>query len=83
MFSQAIGRALDDMGFTELTEVQKKAIPIMKAGRDLVAKAPTGTGKTFAFGIPLIENLDLSRHETQAVVLAPTRELAVQSNSGL
>ena len=83
MFSQAIGRALDDMGFTELTEVQKKAIPIMKAGRDLVAKAPTGTGKTFAFGIPLIENLDLSRQETQAVVLAPTRELAVQINSEL
>ncbi len=77
-FSQAISKALDDLGFTKLTEVQEKSIPIMKSGADLVAKAPTGTGKTFAFGIPLIDRMDVSLNETQGVVLAPTRELAVQ-----
>ena len=55
----------------------------MKSGADLVAKAPTGTGKTFAFGIPLIDKIDVSVNETQAVVLAPTRELAVQIRTEL
>ena len=76
--SPAIARSLDELGFTTLTEIQRKAIPIMKTGTDLVAKAPTGTGKTFAFGIPLIDSVDLTLDKTQAVVLAPTRELAIQ-----
>ncbi|MBQ1955938.1 MAG: DEAD/DEAH box helicase, partial [Clostridia bacterium] len=76
--SPAIEKSLDELGFTELTEIQQKAIPIMKTGTDLVAKAPTGTGKTFAFGIPLIDSVDLSLDKTQGIVLAPTRELAIQ-----
>lgn len=71
---QAVAR----MGFTTLTEVQEKAIPVMLAGRDIIAKAPTGTGKTCAFGIPLIMGVDMEKACPQAVVLAPTRELAQQ-----
>ena len=71
-------QAVERMGFTEMTEVQEKTIPVMMAGRDVIAKAPTGTGKTCAFGIPIIERIDPSRPLPQAVILAPTRELAQQ-----
>ncbi len=71
-------RAVEHMGFTEMTEVQEKAIPLMLAGHDMIAKAPTGTGKTCAFGIPLIAGVDRTANLPQAVVLAPTRELAQQ-----
>ena len=70
-----IHKAVERMGFTELTEVQEKAIPPMLAGRDVIAKAPTGTGKTCAFGIPLILGVQQEKHYPQAVVMAPTREL--------
>ena len=70
-------------GFTEMTEVQEKAIPPMMEGKDIIAKAPTGTGKTCAFGIPLILGLDQSRNYPQAVVMAPTRELAQQITEDL
>ena len=73
-----IHKAVERMGFTEMTEVQEKAIPPMIEGKDIIAKAPTGTGKTCAFGIPLILGLDQTTTDTQAVVLAPTRELAQQ-----
>ena len=53
-----IRQAVERMGFTEMTEVQEKAIPLMLADRDVIAKAPTGTGKTCAFGIPVIEKTD-------------------------
>lgn len=76
--SPAIHQAVERMGFTEMTEIQEKAIPIMMAGHDVIAKAPTGTGKTCAFGIPLIEHVDTAKSYPQAVVLAPTRELAQQ-----
>ncbi len=76
--SPEILQAVERMGFTEMTEVQEKAIPVMMAGKDVTAKAPTGTGKTCAFGIPLIERIDRTKKQTQAVVLAPTRELAQQ-----
>ena len=75
---EQIHKAVERMGFTELTEVQEKAIPPMLAGRDVIAKAPTGTGKTCAFGIPLILELDRTKQYPQAVVMAPTRELAQQ-----
>ncbi len=75
---EQIHKAVERMGFTELTEVQEKAIPPMMAGRDVIAKAPTGTGKTCAFGIPLILELDQAQKYPQAVVMAPTRELAQQ-----
>ena len=78
-----IHRAVERMGFTEMTEVQEKAIPPMMEGKDIIAKAPTGTGKTCAFGIPLILGLDQSRNYPQAVVMAPTRELAQQITEDL
>ena len=78
-----IHKAVERMGFTEMTEVQEKAIPPMMEGKDIIAKAPTGTGKTCAFGIPLILGLDQSRNYPQAVVMAPTRELAQQITEDL
>ena len=80
---EALHKAVEHMGFTELTEVQEKAIPPMLEGRDVTAKAPTGTGKTCAFGIPLIMSLDTSKSVPQAVILAPTRELAQQITEDL
>lgn len=71
-------RAVARMGFDEMTQVQELAIPPMCEGFDLIAKAPTGTGKTCAFGIPLLMGLDAEKPQPQAVVLAPTRELAQQ-----
>ncbi len=82
-FSPEIARAVERMGYTEMTEVQEKGIPPMLAGKDIVAKAPTGTGKTCAFGIPLLMGLDKSRLETQCLILAPTRELARQITEDL
>ena len=73
-----IRQAAAAMGFVTLTEVQEKAIPVMQAGQDIIAKAPTGTGKTCAFGIPLIERVAPEAKNPGAVVLAPTRELAQQ-----
>lgn len=74
----AILQAVEQMGFQQMTEVQSKAIPPMLEGRDVIAKAPTGTGKTCAFGIPLIQRVDTDSSDVQAIILAPTRELATQ-----
>ena len=74
----AILQAVEQMGFQQMTEVQSKAIPPMLKGRDVIAKAPTGTGKTCAFGIPLIQRVDTDSSDVQAIILAPTRELATQ-----
>jgi ATP-dependent RNA helicase DeaD len=71
-------RALDDVGYETPSPVQFEAIPALMAGSDVVTQALTGTGKTAAFAIPLIEAIDRARSGPQAVVLAPTRELAVQ-----
>ena len=76
--SEAIHKAVERMGFAEMTEIQEKTIPVMLAGHDVIAKAPTGTGKTMAFGIPIIERIDPDSEDVQAVILAPTRELAMQ-----
>ena len=70
--SEAIHKAVERMGFAEMTEVQEKTIPVMLAGRDVIAKAPTGTGKTCAFGIPVAEHIDPALKAPQAVILAPT-----------
>ena len=67
-----------EMGFTEPTPVQARAIPVLLEGYDVVGIAQTGTGKTLAFGLPMAERLDPSRAEAQALVLVPTRELAQQ-----
>ena len=69
-------QATQAMGFTEMTEIQEKAIPLMLGGHDMIAKAPTGTGKTVAFGIPILSKVDPASLKPQAVVLSPTRELA-------
>ena len=76
--SEPLKKAVKRMGFTTPTEIQSKALPIMMDGYDIIAKAPTGTGKTCAFGIPLLECLDLSCRDIQAIVVCPTRELCVQ-----
>ena len=70
--------AIKDMGFTTPSTVQAKTIPLMMSGADVNAIAPTGTGKTCAFGIPMLEYVQLNEPEVQEVVLAPTRELALQ-----
>jgi len=69
---------ITDQGFETPTPVQERTIPALLAGRDVIAQAPTGTGKTAAYGLPIVERLDESRLEPQALVLVPTRELAIQ-----
>ena len=76
--SPAIMKALDKKGYVRATPVQAGAIPYFMDWQDVIAKAPTGTGKTFAFGIPMVEHIDPDCEDVQALVLAPTRELAVQ-----
>ena len=72
-------RATQAMGYTEMTEIQQKAIPLMLAGHDFLAQAPTGTGKTVAFGIPILQKAaGFPAGAPKAVVLSPTRELAQQ-----
>lgn len=77
---QEVQEALDSIGFTHPTEIQEKAIPVLleKEGVDIHGQAQTGTGKTLAFGIPLLHRIDLTNKATQGLVVAPTRELAVQ-----
>ena len=76
--SEATMRAIRNKHYTVSTPVQAGCIPPMLAGKDVIAKAPTGTGKTMAFGIPIIERIDPESEAVQAVILAPTRELAMQ-----
>ena len=73
-----IARAIEKMGFTTPTEVQARAIGPLRAGKDLIGQAQTGTGKTAAFGIPIVEKVDPAGPYVQALVLTPTRELCVQ-----
>ena len=76
--SPEIMRALEKKGYALSTPIQAGCIPPMLDWQDVTAKAPTGTGKTFAFGIPIIEHVDTDSDQVQAVILAPTRELAMQ-----
>ena len=71
-------RAVAKMGFKEATPVQRETIPVMMEGHDVIAIAPTGTGKTCAFGIPMLEYISLTDSRIQELILAPTRELALQ-----
>ena len=71
-------RAVDELGFTTPSAIQAQAIPSLLEGRDVIGVAQTGTGKTAAFGLPLLAAVDPSVREVQALVLAPTRELAMQ-----
>ena len=76
--SAEILKAVERMGFSEMTPVQMKTLPLMMEGRDVIAIAPTGTGKTCAFGIPMLEYVNLNDKRVQELVLAPTRELSLQ-----
>ncbi len=75
---ESLKRAISNMGFEEMTPIQRQAIPIALDGRDLIGQAQTGTGKTAAFGIPMVEKSRVELQDIQGIVLAPTRELAVQ-----
>ena len=72
-------RGLEEMGFTEMTPIQELAVPQLLEGRDVIGQAQTGTGKTAAFAVPMIENLDPRGKSVQGLVLCPTRELAIQA----
>ena len=76
--SPEIMKALQKKGYERATPVQSGAIPYFMEGKDVIAKAPTGTGKTFAFGIPMVEHADPESADVNFLVLAPTRELAIQ-----
>ena len=76
--SEELLKALEKKGYGYPTTIQQQAIPAFMQWRDVIAKAPTGTGKTFAFGIPMIEHIDPEMQEVQGLILAPTRELAIQ-----
>ena len=76
--SPEILRAIEEMGFEEATPIQSQAIPLVLEGEDIIGQAQTGTGKTAAFGIPLLMKVDPEERNTQAIVLCPTRELAIQ-----
>lgn len=77
--SSPVMAAMLDMGFTKPTPIQRQALPLLLAGaQDFIGLASTGTGKTAAFGIPLVENIEATTKDTQALVMSPTRELALQ-----
>ena len=76
--SESTQRALSNMGFEEATPIQEGTIKLGIEGRDIIGQAQTGTGKTTAFGVPIIEKIDTSNRAVQALVIAPTRELAIQ-----
>jgi len=75
---QEIMKAIEEMGFVDFTEIQKQTIPLLLEGRDVIGHSHTGTGKTAAFGIPILNKIDFENNSVQALILAPTRELAVQ-----
>ena len=76
--NEKIIRAVTEIGFEEATPIQARAIPVVLEGKDIIGQAQTGTGKTAAFGIPILEKTDPKNKNIQALVLCPTRELAIQ-----
>src|SRR5918995_3902794 len=81
--SKALLQTLEELGYEEPTPIQAQAIPELLGGHDVIGQAQTGSGKTAAFGLPLLEYLDPSNEETQAIVLTPTRELCIQVTQAL
>ena len=73
-----IQKAVKYMGFEEASPIQAKAIPVILEGKDIIGQAQTGTGKTAAFGIPLLQKIDPKNKKLQGFILCPTRELAIQ-----
>lgn len=76
--SQEVLKAISEMGFTQASPIQSQAIPLIMEGHDVTGLAMTGTGKTAAFGLPLIDKIDSSKKNLQALIICPTRELAIQ-----
>ncbi|MFE5322662.1 DEAD/DEAH box helicase [Paenibacillus sp. NPDC056579] len=76
--SDELAEALNKHGYTEPTPIQQQAIPVVIAGEDVIAQAQTGTGKTLAFVLPILERIDARKNYTQALIVTPTRELAIQ-----
>ena len=72
-------RAVSEMGYEQMTPIQEQAIPKLMEGRDVIGQAQTGTGKTAAFGIPMLQRMDAGSRELQGMILCPTRELAIQA----
>jgi ATP-dependent RNA helicase DeaD len=81
--SEARVRHLEKAGFTVPTTIQAQAIPHLLSGRDVVGQAQTGTGKTAAFSLPMLEQIDVNNHAVQALILTPTRELAIQVSQAI
>src|SRR5881227_659549 len=81
--SEPLLEALAHLGYERPTPIQEQAIPEMLAGRDVIGQAQTGTGKTAAFGLPLLDYVDPTDPEVQALVLTPTRELCIQVTQAL
>ena len=81
--SEPLLQALNDVGYQTPSPIQEQAIPSLLQGRDVIGQAQTGTGKTAAFGLPLLESVDPSEQEVQALVLTPTRELCIQVTQAL
>ena len=75
--------SLKDVGYESPSPIQEQAIPELLAGRDVIGQAQTGTGKTAAFGLPMMQSIDPDDVETQALVLTPTRELCIQVTQAL
>lgn len=76
--SNPVMKSLEKMGFEEATPIQAQTIPLAIEGHDVIGQAQTGTGKTAAFGIPMLEKIDTAERKVQGLVVAPTRELAIQ-----
>ena len=76
--NKQIEKSLTEMGFEEFTEIQAKTIPLLKEGKDVIGHSQTGTGKTAAYTLPILENIDYENNQIQAIIICPTRELAVQ-----
>jgi ATP-dependent RNA helicase DeaD len=81
--SESLLEALQHLGYEKPTPIQEEAIPGLLQGRDIIGQAQTGTGKTAAFGLPLLQYVDIDDHEVQALVLTPTRELCIQVTQAL
>ncbi|WP_410261746.1 DEAD/DEAH box helicase [Alkalibacterium sp.] len=72
-------KSVKEMGFEETTPIQEQTIPLALEGKDVIGQAQTGTGKTAAFGLPMLQKIDVKNHNVQGLVIAPTRELAIQT----
>src|SRR3712207_3838228 len=81
--SESILEALTHLGYDQPTPIQEQTIPMLLEGRDVIGQAQTGTGKTAAFGLPLLEYVDPSSEDVEALVLTPTRELCIQVTQAL